>query len=114
MAYTFKTSNTKRLPGSPNYTLPVGAGFQFTDATATAVVSGVEIADGADQDLVVPNGAMELVIANSDLYFEEDTASCLILAGFPYPVAGMEGNTITIANDTGSAVDLSFFFIMGV
>lgn len=114
MAYTFKTSNTKRLPSGANITLPVAAGFQFTDATSTPVVSGVAIADGADQDLIVPAGAMELVISNSGLYFEEDTASNLILAGFPYPVAGMEGQTITIANDTGASVDLSFIFIMGV
>jgi|AntAceMinimDraft_2_1070361.scaffolds.fasta_scaffold28925_3 hypothetical protein len=109
------SQNQSALPTDQNNLIvPVGSTFQIEDATPTTTIkSGDAIADGADIDLIIPAGAWELMISNSDLHFEIGSADYLILAGYPYPVAGMSGETLTIANDTGVSVDLSFAFIMG-
>ena len=104
------------LPQDGSY-VPIQSGryIQMQDATTTAVTSPVTSATTANQTLIIPGNAVELIInpnggtlkyeaySDTTMYFEFDTVH-------PFPCNGVD--SLRITNDSGSSVTWSFYFNM--
>ena len=108
----------KTIPSPPyanNEVIQSGRYIQLYDATATAVTSPVTSATTANQTLIIPDNAVELIInpnggtlkvesyADTTRYFEFDSIH-------PFPCNGSD--SLRITNDSGSSVTWSFYFNM--
>jgi hypothetical protein len=110
-----RDQNTGKLAVDPNKNyIQTATYIKLNDGTGTPVVSGVEIADSGEQDIVIPAKALEMVIdATTDIMIEQDSGTTKTYAGMIIGCAGNEGGTIKFANDSGGALNLYFHFNMG-